>query len=80
MTEAEQLLIAAADLNERARACEKTQHEVLLSPELVAVVAYLLETCGRIVARAGAITKTGPQEALIEHAHDIARTHLGETR
>ena len=80
MTEAEQLLIAAADLNSQATACEKAQHEVRLSPELVAHVAYFLETCGRIVARAGAITATGPQEALIEHAHDIARKHLGETR
>lgn len=80
MTEAEQLLIAAADLNSRATACEKAQHEVRLPPELVATVAYFLETCGRIVARAGAINATGPQEALIEHAHDIARTHLGENR
>lgn len=80
MTEAEQLLIAAADLNRRAEACEKAQHEVRLSPELVATVAYFLETCGRIVARAGAIAETGPKEALIEHAHDIARTHLGEPR
>jgi hypothetical protein len=80
MTEAEQLLIAAADLNERARVCEKAQHSVQLSPELVATVAYFLETCGRIAATAGAIAATGPQEALIEHAHDIARTHLGETR
>lgn len=80
MTEAEQLLIAAADLSERAKACEAAQHEVRLSPELVATVAYFLQTCGRIVARAGGIRATGPQEALIEHAHDIARTHLGETR
>ncbi|WP_060887621.1 hypothetical protein [Streptomyces caniscabiei] len=80
MTEAEQLLIAAADLNERAKACEAAQHEVRLSPELVATIAYFLGTCGRIVARAGAIAATGPQEALIEHAHDIARTHLGENR
>ena len=80
MTQAEELLIAAADLNEKARACEKAQHEVRLSPELVATVAYFLNTCGRIAARAGSIAATGPQEALIEHAHDIARTHLGETR
>lgn len=80
MTEAEQLLIAAADLTRQADACEKAQHEVRLRPELVAAVAYFLETCGRIAARAGAIAKTGPQEALIEHAHDIARTHLGATR
>jgi hypothetical protein len=79
MTEAEQLLIAAADLSIRADACEKAQHEVRLSPQLVATVAYFLQTCGRIVARAGSIKETGPQEALIEHAHDIARTHLGET-
>lgn len=80
MTEAEQLLIAAADLDQRADACEKAQHEVRLSPELVATIAYFLQTCGRITARAGAIAATGPLEALIEHAHDIARTHLGETR
>lgn len=80
MTEAEQLLIAAADLNERAKACEKAQHEVRLPPDLIATVAYFLETCGRITARAGSIAKTGPQEALIEHAHDIARTHLGELK
>src|SRR3546814_7846153 len=56
MTQAEQLLIAAADLNQKAKACEQAQHEVRLSPELVAEIAYFLETCGRIVARAGAIT------------------------
>jgi hypothetical protein len=78
MTEAEQLLIAAADLKTRADACEKAQHEVRLQPDLVATVAHFLETCGRIVARAGAIKETGPQEALIEHAHDIARTHFGD--
>lgn len=78
MTEAEQLLIAAADLSERAKACEAAQHEVRLSPELVATVAYFLQTCGRVVARAGGIRATGPNEGLIEHAHDIARTHLGE--
>lgn len=80
MTPAEQLLIAAADLNRRADACKESQHLVQMAPELVATVAYFLETCGRIVARAGAMTKTGPQEALIEHAHDIARIHLGEPR
>jgi hypothetical protein len=80
MTEAEQLLIAAADLSERAKACEAAQHEVRLSPELVATVAYFLQTCGRVVARAGGIRATGPNEGLIEHAHDIARTHLGENR
>jgi len=80
MTEAEQLLIAAADLNTRADACEKAQHEVRLQPELVATIAHFLETCGRIVARAGGIRATGPNEGLIEHAHDIARTHLGENR
>src|SRR3546814_10457253 len=74
MTQAEQLLIAAADLNQKAKACEQAQHEVRLSPELVAEIAYFLETCGRIVARAGAITATGPNEGLIEHAHDIARS------
>lgn len=78
MTEAEQLLIAAADLNTRADACEKAQHEVRLPPELVATVAHFLETCGRITARAGSIKATGASEALIEHAHDIARTHLGD--
>ncbi|WP_199572675.1 hypothetical protein [Streptomyces murinus] len=80
MTEAEQLLIAAADLTRRADGCEKAQREVALPTELVATVAYFLETCGRIVARAGGIRATGPNEGLIEHAHDIARTHLGETR
>lgn len=78
MTEAEQLLIAAADLTRRADGCAKAQREVHLPTELVATVAYFLETCGRIVARAGDIRATGSQEALIEHAHDIARTHLGE--
>lgn len=80
MTEAEQLLIAAADLTRRADGCEKAQREVPLPTELVATVAYFLETCGRIVARAGGIRATGPQEALIEHAHDIARTHLGDLK
>ncbi|WP_030344877.1 hypothetical protein [Streptomyces sp. NRRL S-1022] len=80
MTEAEQLLIAAADLTRRADGCAKAKREVPLSPELVATVAYFLETCGRLVARAGGIRATGPNEGLIEHAHDIARVHLGENR
>lgn len=80
MTEAEQLLIAAADLTRRADSCAKAQCEVSLPTELVATVAYFLETCGRIVARAGGLRATGPNEGLIEHAHDIARIHLGGTR
>lgn len=79
MTEAEQLLIAAADLNMRADACGKAQRPVEMPAEVVGLIAYFLETCGRTVARAGAIASTGASQSLIEHAHDIARTHLGET-
>jgi succinate dehydrogenase/fumarate reductase flavoprotein subunit len=80
MTEAEQLLIAAADLNQRADIATQLQKPVDMPAEVVHVVAYFLETCGRIVARAGSIAATGGPQALIEHAHDIARTHLGDLK
>ena len=80
MTEAEQLLIAAADLNQRADICKQLQKPVDVPAEVVHVVAYFLETCGRIVAHTGAIAATGERQALIEHAHDIARTHLGDLK
>lgn len=80
MTEAEQLLIAAADLNRKASGAEHRGGCVELTPETVRELAYWLETCGRITARAGRIRATGPNEAAIEHAHDIARTHLGELK
>lgn len=80
MTEAEQLLIAAADLNQQAQIANQLQHPVEVPANVVGIVAYFLETCGRSVARAGSIKATGPSQALIEHAHDIARTHLGELK
>jgi hypothetical protein len=79
MTEAEQLFIAAADLNMRAEACSKDGRPVDMPPGVVRVLAYFLETCGRAVARAGSIKATSTSQGLIEHAHDIARTHLGDT-
>lgn len=78
MTEAEQLLIAAADFNQKAEIAKQLEKPVEMPAEAVRVIAYFLETCGRAVARAGSIKATGASEALIEHAHDLARTHLGE--
>jgi hypothetical protein len=80
MTEAEQLLIASADLNGKAAAAERNDRTVQVAPAVIRELAYWLESCGRITARAGGIRNTGQSEAAIEHAHDIARTHLGETR
>lgn len=80
MTEAEQLLIAAADLNGKAAAAERNDRTVQLPPAVIRELAYWLESCGRIAARAGGIRNTGHSEAAIEHAHDIARTHLGESK
>lgn len=76
MTEAEQLLIAAADLNEEAAAAERSGRQVPVPPRVVRELAYWLESCGRTVAKAGGIDATSTP-APIEHAHDIARTHLG---
>jgi hypothetical protein len=78
MTEAEQLLIAAADLNGKAAAAERNDRTVQVAPNVIRELAYWLESCGRITARAGGIRNTGTSEAAIEHAHDIARTYLGE--
>lgn len=78
MTEAEQLLIAAADLNRQAAAAERNQRPVQMTSTVVRELAYWLESCGRTTARAGGVRATGAHEACIEHAHDIARTHLGE--
>jgi hypothetical protein len=80
MTEAEQLLIAAADLNGKAAAAERNDRTVQVAPAVIRELAYWLESCGRTTARAGGIRNTGTSEAAIEHAHDIARTHLGATR
>lgn len=80
MTAAEQLLIAAADMNAAAAAAERTARTVQVAPEVIRELAYWLESCGRITARAGGVRSTGHREAAIEHAHDIARTHLGATR
>lgn len=80
MTEAEQLLIAAADMNSKAAAAERNDRTVQVAPEVIRELAYWLESCGRSTARAGSIRNTGHHEAAIEHAHDIARTHLGATR
>ena len=78
MTEAEQLLITAADLNQRAEIAKQLQKPVEMPADVVHVLAHFIETCGRITARAGSIKATGASEALIEHAHDLARTHLGD--
>lgn len=80
MTEAEQLLITAADLNQKAEIATQLEKPVEMPAEVVRVLAYFLETCGRVVARAGAISATGTSQGLIEHAHDLARTHLGEIK
>jgi hypothetical protein len=79
MTEAEQLLIAAADLNKKADIAKQLERQAEMPAEVVHIVAYFLETCGRVVARAGSINATGAIQGLIEHGHDIARTHLGDT-
>jgi len=75
VTEAEQLLIAAADLNRQAEVAEQGSRSVPLTPEVVRHVAYLLETHGRQVAHAGGI-RNAPSEAAAEYAHDIARIYL----
>lgn len=80
MTQAEELLIAAADLNQKAAAADRNDRTVQVDAEVIRELAYWLEKCGRITARAGGIRNTGTSEAAIEHAHDIARTHLGATR
>lgn len=80
MTEAEQLLIAAADLNKKAEIATQLERPAELPAAVVHVVAYFLETCGRVVARDGSINATGAIQGLIEHGHDIARTHLGELK
>lgn len=80
MTEAEQLLIAAADLNRKAAGAERAGRKVEVEAATVRELAYWLEACGRQTARAGGIHATGASQAAIEHAHDIARTHLGETK
>lgn len=80
MTEAEQLLIAAADLNKKADIAKQLERPAELPAEVVHIVAYFLETCGRVVAGAGSINATGAIQGLIEHGHDIARTHLGDPK
>lgn len=80
MTEAEQLLITAADLMEQAELAKKFERPVEMPAEVVHVLAYFIETCGRVVARAGSIKETGAREGRIEHAHDLARTHLGDIK
>ncbi|TXS13388.1 hypothetical protein EAO71_35725 [Streptomyces sp. ms191] len=77
MTPAEQLLIAAADLNSKAEAASRAGRLVEIPPAVIHSLAYLLETHGRQVARAGGIHAV-PSVAAAEYAHDIARTHLGE--
>lgn len=76
MTEAEQLLIAAADLNRKAETAERNKRPVELPAPVVREIAYFLEHHGRIVARAGGLRQTGASEAAAEFAHDIARTHF----
>jgi hypothetical protein len=77
MTPAEQMLIAAADLNAKVARAERSGEALTLPPAAVRELAYLLETCGRSTAQAGSIHGTR-NPALVEHAHDIARTYLGE--
>jgi hypothetical protein len=79
MTQAEELLIAAAELNAQAAAAERTDRPVEIPSRVVRELAFFLERCGRMTARAGGIAAT-KEPAAVEHAHDIARTHLGETR
>lgn len=79
MTEAERMLIAAADLNEKATAADRNARHVEIPSSVVRELAYFLERCGRMTARAGGIAAT-KEPAAIEHAHDIARTHLGENQ
>ncbi|AZM91468.1 hypothetical protein [Streptomyces sp. W1SF4] len=77
MTPAEQMLIAAADLNAKVASAKRSGEAVTVPPAAVSELAYLLESCGRSTAQAGAINSTR-NPALVEHAHDIARTYLGE--
>ncbi|MGW1122831.1 hypothetical protein ACWD5B_37930 [Streptomyces tanashiensis] len=79
MTEAEQLLIAAADLNQQAESAETAGRAVEITAPVARHLAFLLETHGRQIARAGGI-RNAPSEAAAEYAHDIARIYLfGET-
>ncbi|MFE5895871.1 hypothetical protein ACFQ67_00320 [Streptomyces sp. NPDC056488] len=80
MTEAEQMLVAAADLNRKAEAAERNKRPVELPALVVRELAYFLEHHGQIAARAGGLRKTGTAEAAAEFAHDIARTHLGGSK
>jgi hypothetical protein len=77
MTEAEQLLIAAADLNKEAEAAEKSSRPVEIPAPVARELAYFLEHHGRLVARAGSLRALGRAEYAAEFAHDIARKHLG---
>ncbi|MFG2978827.1 hypothetical protein ACGFYY_38300 [Streptomyces sp. NPDC048331] len=77
MTPAEQMLIAAADLNAKVARAKRKGGAITVPASAVSEIAYLLEVCGRSTAQAGAINGTR-NPALVEHAHDIARTYLGE--
>ncbi|MFE6080028.1 hypothetical protein [Streptomyces virginiae] len=77
MTPAEQMLIAAADLNAKVATAQRSGEAITVPPAAVSELAHLLEVCGRAVAQAGAIHSTR-NPALAEYAHDIARTYLGE--
>lgn len=79
MTPAEQMLIAAADLNAKVTRAERSGEAVTIPPAAVRELAYLLEICGRSTAQAGAIHSTR-NPALVEHAHDIARMYLKESK
>lgn len=76
MTEAEQLLLAAADLNRKAETAERNKRPVELPASVVREIAYFLEHHGRLTARAGGLRALGRAEGAAEFAHDIARTHL----
>lgn len=80
MTEAEQMLIAAADLNRKAEAAEGNSRPVELLASVVRELAYFLEHHGRLAARAGGLHSLNHALAAAEFAHDIARTHLRESK
>lgn len=79
MTPAEQMLIAAADLNAKVARTERSGDALTVPPAAARELAYLLESCGRLTAQAGSIHGTR-NPALVEHAHDIARMYLKESK
>jgi hypothetical protein len=70
------MLVASLDLNAKAARAERLDGAVAVPVAAARELAYLLESCGRATAQAGVIHST-KNPALVEHAHDIARTYLG---